>query len=50
MVRRMNRLAEPEPLYRRALTIGDQNYGPNHPPGGFVIGEMPRTIAADVRP
>ena len=26
-----NRLAEAEPLYRRALAIDEKSYGPDHP-------------------
>ncbi len=31
MLRDTNRLAEAEPLYRRALAIWERSYGPDHP-------------------
>jgi hypothetical protein len=31
LLRAINRLAEGEPLYRRALAIYEKSFGPNHP-------------------
>ena len=31
MLRETDRLAEAEPLYRRALAIDERSYGPDHP-------------------
>jgi hypothetical protein len=31
LLRATNRLAEAEPLLRRALAIAEQSYGPEHP-------------------
>ena len=31
MLRQTNRLAEAEPLYRRALAIDEKSFGPDHP-------------------
>jgi hypothetical protein len=31
LLRATNRLAEAEPMYRRALAIDEKSYGPDHP-------------------
>jgi tetratricopeptide (TPR) repeat protein len=39
-LRNAARLAEAESLYRRALTIGEESYGPNHPTVGVFLSNL----------
>jgi tetratricopeptide (TPR) repeat protein len=44
-----NRLAEAEPLYRRALQIDEQSYGPNHPDVAISLNSLAALLQATNR-
>ena len=44
-----NRLAEAEPLMRRALTIDEQSYGPEHPHVAIDLNNLARLLQATNR-
>jgi tetratricopeptide (TPR) repeat protein len=44
-----NRLAEAEPLYRRALAIGEANLGPDHPDVAIHLNNLAELLRATNR-
>src|SRR5262249_44587795 len=46
LLRATNRLEEAEPLYRRALAIDEQSYGPNHPAVATVLNNLAELLQA----
>jgi len=49
LLRATNRLEEAEPLYRRALAIDEQSYGPNHPAVATVLNNLAELLGATNR-
>src|SRR5262249_4409452 len=50
LLRVTNRLAEGEPLCRRALAISEQSYGPNHPDVAIGLNNLPLLLRDTNRP
>jgi hypothetical protein len=48
-LRATNRLAEVEPLYRRALAIDEASYGPDHPTVAIDLNNLARLLRATNR-
>jgi hypothetical protein len=45
-----HRLAEAEPLFRRALAIAEQSYGPDHPVVATALNNLAKLLRATHRP
>ena len=50
LLKHTNRLAEAEPLYRRALAIDEASYGPDHPEVAIDLNNLARIAASDEPP
>ena len=49
MLRATNRLAEAEPLYRRALAIDEASFGPDHPDVATDLNNLAQLLQATNR-
>jgi tetratricopeptide (TPR) repeat protein len=49
LLRATNRLAEAEPLFRRALAIDEASFGPNHPDVAFDLNNLAKLLQATNR-